>query len=134
MRCLALLLLSSIACEPAVEVVRPPKVAETPQVLVEPPPAPQARATRCVAEPSTVYGEEEVRFRVEGEGLPGATVELEVRDEHERSISKGSMTLPGELRQPGLPSGDFVLIVGSNRISCAVTVNRELQRATQARR
>jgi hypothetical protein len=123
-----------MACGPAVEVVPPVKKAGTLPPKVESSPAPRARATRCTAEPSTVYGQEEVMFRVEGESVPDATAELEVRDEQQRTISKGSMTLPGELRQPGLPSGDFVLIVGSNRISCAVTVNRELQRASQARR
>jgi len=131
-RCVAIFVLLPIACGPAVEVVAPPKVAQTLPAKVEPPAAPRARATRCVAEPSTVYGQEEVVFRVEGEALPDATAETELRDEHERTISKGSMTLPGELRPPDLPSGDFVLIVGSNRINCAVTVNRELSRATQA--
>ncbi|HKY39516.1 MAG TPA: hypothetical protein VJN18_26435 [Polyangiaceae bacterium] len=134
MRCVALLVLSSIACGPAVEVVRPPKVAETLPAKVEPPPAPRARATRCAAEPSTVYGQEEVVFRVEGEGLPEATAELELRDEHERTIRKGAVTVPGQVRQPDLPSGDFVLIVGSNRITCYVTVNRELQRASSRER
>ena len=125
------LVLLPMACDPAVEVVRPAKVATRPQVSVEPPALPRAHATRCSAQPSTVYGHEEVVFRVEGEGLPNATADVELRDEAARTISKGAMTLPGELRQPGLPSGDFVLIVGSNQASCAVTVNRELQRATQ---
>ncbi len=102
--------------------------------MVEPPPVPQARATRCVAQPSTVYGEEEVVFRVEGEADPDASAETELRDQRDRTIRKGSMTLPGELRQPGLPSGDFVLIVGTNRVTCYVTVNRELQRASSRER
>jgi hypothetical protein len=133
-RSVVIFVVLAMACGPAVEVVPPVKQAATLPPKVEPSPAPRAKATRCVAEPSTVYGKEEVRFRVEGEGLPDATAELELRDEHERTISKGSMTLPGELRQPGLPSGDFVLIVGSNRISCVVTVNRELQRASSQER
>jgi hypothetical protein len=122
------------ACGPAVEVVPPVKQAVTLPPKVEPGPAPRAKPTRCVAEPSTIYGEEEVVFRVEGEGPPDAVVETELRDEHERLVSRSSMTLPGELRQPGLPSGDFVLMVGSGRISCAVTVNRELQRASSLKR
>ena len=117
-----------MACAPAVEVVRPVEVAETPPAKVERPAAPRVRATRCVAEPSTVYGQEEVVFRVEGDGAPDASVETELRDEHERTISQGPLTLPGVLRPPALPSGDFVLFVGPNRISCVVTVNRELQR------
>jgi hypothetical protein len=84
-----------------------------------------------VAEPATVYGQEEVVFRIEGEGSPNASVDTELRDERQRTISKGSVTVPGQLRPPSLPSGDFVLIVGPNRISCAVTVNRELSRASQ---
>jgi len=54
---------------------------------------------------------------------------FELHDERGRSISKGTMQVPGPIEQPALPSGDFVLIVGDNLVSCAVTVNRELQRA-----
>lgn len=56
---------------------------------------------------------------------------FEVHDERGRSINKGTMRVPGPLEQPALPSGDFVLIMGDNLVRCAVTVNRELQRASQ---
>lgn len=84
-----------------------------------------------MADPSTVYGREDVVFRVEGEGEAGATVHVELLDERRRLVTSSEITVPGELRPPDLPSGDFVLIVGSNLTRCAVTVNRELSRATQ---
>jgi len=121
-----------------VDVVRPAEVAAAPQPKVAPAPAPRARATRCSAKPATVYGQEDVVFHVDGEGPPAATVDVELRDEHERTISKAALAVPGELRLPQVPSGDFVLLVGfdggsspvSREIRCAVTVNRELSRAS----
>jgi hypothetical protein len=91
----------------------------------------RARPERCAAQPSTVYGKEDVVFVVEGEGAPDAPVELELRDERDRSVSRGRVTLPGRFTPADVPSGDFVLIVGDSSLRCAVTVNRELSRATQ---
>jgi hypothetical protein len=94
-------------------------------------PAPSARPTRCAAQPSTVYGSEDVVFAIEGEAEPDATLEFELRDERGKSVSKGSVAVPGQLKQPTLPSGDFVLVVGDNLVRCAVTVNRELPRVSK---
>lgn len=77
-----------------------------------------------------MYGNEDVLFAIEGEGSPDATLEFELRDERGQSVSKGSVAVPGQLRQPTLPSGDFLLIVGDDLVRCAVTVNRELPRAS----
>jgi hypothetical protein len=73
-----------------------------------------------------------VVFQIEAEG--SAMLDFELRDERGRSISKGTMRAPGPLEPTALPSGDFVLTVGDNLLRCAVTVNRELVRATQTTR
>lgn len=78
-----------------------------------------------------MYGNEEVLFAIEGEAERGTTLDFELRDEHGQSVGRGSVAVPGQLRQSTLPSGDFVLIVGDNLVRCAVTVNRELPRASQ---
>ena len=70
-------------------------------------------------------------FVVEGEGTSDAALELELRDERDRSVSRGRVTLPGRWTPTDVPSGDFVLIVGDSSLRCAVTVNRELSRASQ---
>ena len=128
---LLVVLLAASACEPAVEVARPAKLAAKPQASERPAPVPRALATGCAAEPGTVYGQEDVVFRVEGQGAAGATVQVELRDEQARTLSQAAVTLPALLRPPGLGSGDFLLIVGDNQVSCVVTVNRELSRASQ---
>jgi hypothetical protein len=127
------LAVSLLACtpEPRIEVARPATVGVPPVSSVTAS-KPSGRATRCAARPSTVYGEEPVVFHVEAEA--SATVDFELRDERGRSIDKGTMRAPGPLEVPALPSGDFVLLVGDSLLRCAVTVNRELQRATQTAR
>ena len=59
---------------------------------------------------------------------------LELVDQRGHTVFKGELELPGKWRPPGLASGDFTLSVGPDRISCIVTVNRELSRASQALR
>jgi hypothetical protein len=83
----------------------------------------------CRASPSTVYGDEPVVFEIEGVP-PKASVELELVDQQGHMLGKGQLELSGQWRPPRLPSGDFTLSVGPNRMTCTVTVNRELSRAT----
>lgn len=49
-------------------------------------------------------------------------------------MAKGSVPAPGEWRAEDLPSGDFTLQVGAEGVSCVVTVNRELTRASEVAR
>jgi hypothetical protein len=93
-------------------------------------PVPRAQVTGCVATPSTVYGDEVVAFDLEGEG----TAQVELFDQRRHSVFRGRSPLPGRLPVPDLPSGDFTLIIGESKVSCAVTVNRELPRASSAGR
>ena len=80
-----------------------------------------------------MYGDEPVVFEIEASPLtaPIGLVLLELVDQRGHTLAKGELQPPGQWRPPDLPSGDFTLSVGSNRISCIVTVNRELSRATQ---
>ena len=98
------------------------------------PPAPPApEPDTCRAQPSTVYGDEAVSFEIQG---PAATLPVAVRlvDERGRLVQESSAPLPGQWRPQALPSGDFRLQLGSNGVSCVVTVNRELSRATELAR
>lgn len=97
-------------------------------------PAPRpALASRCHAAPSTVYGNEAVAFEIDG-AASRAVAEVELLDQHGGVVAKGLLELPGQWRPPSVPSGDFRLQVGGNRVSCTVTVNRELSRASQPSR
>jgi hypothetical protein len=93
-------------------------------------PTPIARVTRCVATPSTVYGDEVVAFDLEGEGA----AQVELFDQRQQSVFRGSSPVPGRLPVPDLPSGDFTLRIRQSKASCQVTVNRELPRASSAGR
>jgi hypothetical protein len=78
-----------------------------------------------------VYGAEPIVFVVEGEAPPDAKLPFELRDERGQSVSAGSVAVPGRVTAPDVGSGDFLLIVGDGALRCAVTVNRELVRASQ---
>lgn len=86
----------------------------------------------CRAAPSTVYGADSVRFHVDA--APPGNVELTLLDERKRVVKKASLAAPGDFEAAELPSGDFTLQAGVQGVSCAVTVNRELSRASQAAR
>jgi hypothetical protein len=88
--------------------------------------------TRCVAAPSTVYGDEVVTFELEAEG-DGET-QVELIDQRGQSVFRESAPVRGRLRLPDTPSGDFTLRIGQSGITCRVTVNRELPRASSAGR
>lgn len=83
--------------------------------------------------PGTVYGNEAVLFEIQG---PAASepVALRLVDEQGRLVHEARAPLPGQWRPEGLASGDFRLQLGSNGVSCVVTVNRELSRATELAR
>ena len=113
--------------------------APRPQPDSEPRPAPSvsavvakapARVTRCAATPSTIYGDEVVAFELEGEG----EAHVEVFDQRQQRVFRGSSPVPGRLPVPDLPSGDFTLRTGESGATCQVTVNRELPRASSAGR
>jgi hypothetical protein len=53
-----------------------------------------------------------------------------VRDEQARRVLQAELTVPGELSLDQLGSGDFTLAFSASGVSCAVTVNRELVRAS----
>jgi hypothetical protein len=91
-----------------------------------------ARVTRCVATPSTIYGDEVVSFELEGEGEGQARVEL--FDQRQQRVFRGLAAVRGRLPVPDLPSGDFTLRIDEASVSCQVTVNRELPRASSAGR
>jgi hypothetical protein len=79
-----------------------------------------------------VYGEEPVTFRIEA---PRASqLEVTVTDELGRPVAKSTVAVPGSFQPPSVPSGDFTLHVGAGQVTCSVTVNRELSRASQAAR
>ena len=89
-----------------------------------------AHATRCSAQPSTVYGDEPVVFELEGKGRSGAKLQATLYDGGGRAVVQRAASVPGRLSLSDVPSGDFELRVGSEATSCQVTVNRELSRAT----
>jgi hypothetical protein len=93
---------------------------------------PPASASACRAEPATVYGEEAVVFRIDAPRKAPLTASL--TDERGAVVAKTTVEAPGFFRPPGVPSGDFTLRVGATEVSCVVTVNRELTRATPAAR
>ena len=80
--------------------------------------------------PSTIYGDEVVQFELEGEG----TAQVELVDQRQQSVFRASTPVPGTLKIPQLASGDFTLRISQSAVSCQVTVNRELPRASSAER
>jgi hypothetical protein len=77
-----------------------------------------------------VYGDEVVTFALEGEGA----AQVEVVDQREQPVFRGGAAVPGPLSVPGLTSGDFTLRISRSDVTCHVTVNRELPRASSAGR
>ncbi|RYZ02298.1 MAG: hypothetical protein EOO73_32325 [Myxococcales bacterium] len=114
----------------------PPRAARaepTGAAAPAPAPAPEpASASACRAEPSTVYGQEPVTFRIEA--ARAAQLEVTLVDELGRPLAKSTVAVPGTFQPPSVPSGDFTLRAGPGAVACAVTVNRELSRASQAPR
>jgi hypothetical protein len=96
------------------------------------PSAPATQVSACRAAPSTVYGTDPVRFHVEA--APPGPVELALLDERGQVVRRSTLAAPGDFEPGSLASGDFTLQAGAERVSCAVTVNRELSRASQAAR
>jgi hypothetical protein len=122
-------LLSVAACHEAAP--RAAHAAPSP-IAPAPPVEEPARASMCRAEPATVYGQEPVVFRIDAPRP--AELPVTVLDELGRPALKSTVTVPGTFQPTSLPSGDFTLRVGPTGVSCAVTVNRELPRASQAAR
>jgi hypothetical protein len=121
----------AVACQAAAP--RGARTTPAPQVA-SPPPAKTASATAsaCRAEPSTVYGEEPVNFRIEAPRA--AELPVTLTDELGRPVSKSTAAAPGTFSPLALASGDYTLRVGPTQVACTVTVNRELSRATQPAR
>ncbi len=69
-------------------------------------------------------------FEIEGPS-DAAPAEVELLDQARRALVWETVAVPGAWRPADVPSGDFTLQVGSNHVSCAITVNRELSRATE---
>jgi hypothetical protein len=80
-----------------------------------------------------VYGDEAVVFDLDA-ATAAAPAEVELFDQRGHALAKAQLALPGQWRPASLPSGDFRLQAGANRVSCWVTVNRELPRGSQAAR
>ena len=126
---------SALACAPAppsspLAVARP----QPPATRASHEPVP-ALASACHAQPSTVYGDEPVAFEIEGSPSLGL-VTLQLWDEQGGAVLQDRTSVPGRW-QPDIPllkSGDFRLDAGSRGVSCWVTVNRELARASEAAR
>lgn len=112
----------SHAPPPPVPVAGPKLAASSPS------PPPLAPPTGCRAAPSTVYGDEPVVFEIEAASPTRVTVEL--LEAGGGRILRETVAVPGSFRPPQVPSGDFVLALGTASISCGVTVNRELSRAS----
>jgi hypothetical protein len=104
-----------------------------PRAALAEPQLKRALATDCRATPSTVYGDEPVVFDIEGPG-DAAPAALELLDQGRHALARETVSVPGSWRPADVPSGDFTLQVGSAHVSCQVTVNRELSRATETRR
>jgi len=79
--------------------------------------------------PSTVYGQEPVVFEMQGSS--SAPIQIQLRDERGQMVQQDETTLPAQWRPSALGSGDFQLVVNRSAVSCWVTVNRELSRATE---
>jgi hypothetical protein len=116
---------SAPASPPAASPVMATRAA-TPSVPVS------ASVASCRAVPSTIYGDEPVRFALDAP--VSGTARLELFDQHGRSVIQSATAVPGDWQAPELPSGDFRLVIGGSQPVCRVTVNRELSRATQPAR
>ncbi len=79
-----------------------------------------------------MYGQEPVAFRVQAPRA--AAVQVTLVDEQGRSVAQGNVAAPGRFLPPDVQSGDFTLHVSGTEVACAVTVNRELTRASQPAR
>jgi len=108
-----------------------PVAPAKPSVAPAPTPA-HAAPSGCRATPATVYGDEPVVFEIQAPSPGQADVEL--LDAGGGSVQRGSVKVPGAWRPELAESGDFTLQVGSQRVTCRVTVNRELSRASQTMR
>jgi hypothetical protein len=105
--------------------------APSPAVTVSAPAAPRVDA--CRARPSTVYGDEPIVFELDGPASE-ASVAVELRDAHGQKLGAASLAVPGSWQAPSVPSGDFSLRVVASDVTCWVTVNRELPRASSGAR
>jgi hypothetical protein len=103
-------------------------------VVTVPRSAPALRIERCFAQPSTLYGDEEVVFEIEAEAPAGSLVQVELLDQAQRSVLRRATPVPGRMRISDLSSGDFSLRIADSAVSCAVTVNRELSRGSSSAR
>jgi hypothetical protein len=110
----------------------PTPVAPTKSSVARAPTPAHALATGCRATPATVYGDEPVVFEIQAPSPGQADVEL--LDARGGSVQRGSVKVPGEWRPELVESGDFALQAGRERVTCRVTVNRELSRASQTMR
>lgn len=110
------------ATAPAMKIPSPAVVASAPP-----------NVTACRVQPSTVYGDEAVVLEIIGV-QSAAPVQVEVRDAAGRSVARGTTAVPGTWQVPALPSGDFSLHVADASVTCLVTVNRELSRASSISR
>jgi hypothetical protein len=122
--------LGALGCAEPPRRALPPVVALPSVAHVDAQPK-RALATGCRATPSTVYGDEPVAFDIEGPS-DAAPVEVELLDQARRALVWETVPVPGAWRPADVPSGDFMLQVGSNHVSCQVTVNRELSRGRAA--
>jgi hypothetical protein len=113
------------------------QAAPAPLAVAKPAPQPAPAPARvvpssCRATPATVYGDEAVVFDIQAPSA--ARAEVELFDAGGRSLRRAALTVPGEWRPEQVPSGDFSLEAGPDRVTCQVTVNRELSRASQTMR
>lgn len=99
------------------------------RVVLEPP---RVTPSGCTATPATVYGDEPVVFDIQAPSRARSRVQL--LDANGRSLVSESVSVPGRWQPAQVPSGDFALELGPDRVGCRVTVNRELARASQTPR
>jgi hypothetical protein len=128
-----LALLMGVACRavPPAEPASRAAVRQPPRLAAPSTPA-DVEVASCRAEPGTVYGDEVVLFRIDAPRAGRARVVL--LDEKGQKLRQERLEVPGELSLQGLESGDFRLEVSGGSATCAVTVNRELSRASQTAR
>jgi hypothetical protein len=122
---------ASFACGRSPAAV-PAASSSSPAKAVTPSRPVSASVAGCRAVPSTVYGDEPVRFELDAPASGRA--QLELFDQKGRSVVRSVSAVPGDWQAPELPSGDFSLVIGQGQPVCRVTVNRELSRATQPAR
>jgi hypothetical protein len=105
--------------------------APLPAVTASAPVAP--RVDGCRASPSTVYGDEPLLLEIDGP-KSASPVAVEARDARGQRLLGAEIAVPGSWQVPSLPSGDFSLHVVASEVTCWVTVNRELSRASSGAR